>query len=263
MNPLPDRRLVTPALPFTVLIERRARLVLGALLAGAALLLSPGAHGQSMSNKIARDLQQVLAAPTTPAVNFARDLNGVRHVKVLIVANTDDAELAALRSAVMANGGSIYYRYSSVLALAAMLPASRVATIAARSDVQSISPNRLMTRSASQLSAVTGTANVQATGTTNYQQASGYTGKGIGIAVLDSGIAWQHRHFQGESTSESRVREAISFTRAGDAVRAGVTDWKPGIDVSGTLYPGSPSMDAYRARIETGFGGKNDRYGHG
>ena len=228
------------------------------------LLGSPVLHAQTATSpKIAADLQKALSASKTPALNWTRDINGVRHVKVLIVGQTDDVELGGLRSAVMSAGGSIYYRYSSVLALAAMLPASKVAAIAARSDVQSISPNRLMTRSASTLELVTGAAAVRATGTTNYSQVSGYTGKGIGIAVLDSGISWQHRNFRGESASESRVREAVNFTRAGDAVRAGVTDWKAGIDVSGTLYPGSPSMDTYRAKIENGFAAKADRYGHG
>jgi serine protease AprX len=139
---------------------------------------------------------------------------------VLIVSNADDAELSALRSAVMAAGGSIYYRYSSVLALAAMLPASKVAAIAARTDVQSISPNRLMARAASTLESVTGTAAIRTTGTTSSASITGMTGKGIGIAVLDSGISWQHANFKGDG-GESRVREAISFTKAGDAVRAG------------------------------------------
>jgi serine protease AprX len=126
-------------------------------LCAAALLLN-AAPAAAQSAKIATDLQAVLSAGTTPVINWARDVNGVRYVKVLIVSNADDAELSNLRKAVMAAGGSIYYRYSSVLALAALLPAGKVAAIAARSDVQSISPNRLMTRSASTLESITGAA---------------------------------------------------------------------------------------------------------
>jgi serine protease AprX len=201
--------------------RRPLRLVATVLLAAATLLAAASARAQT--TKIATDLQAVFAATTTPAVNWARDLNGVRYVKVLIVSNADDAELTGLRSAVMAAGGSIYYRYSFVLALAALLPANKVGTIAARTDVQSISPNRLMTRAASTLETVTGAAAIRTTGTTLYSQISGMTGKGIGIAFLDSGISWQHAAFKDDGGA-SRVREAISFVKAGDAVRAGVRD---------------------------------------
>ena len=256
--------------PFIILIERhalhrlwltwRSPLVLVLMLTLA--LANPAAHAQTASSKIARDLQPALTATTTPTINWAKDINGVRYVKVLIVSNSDDAALTALRSAVMAAGGSIYYRYSSVLALAALLPANQVSTIAARSDVQSISPNRLMTRSASTIESVTGTAAIRTTGTTNYSSITGATGKGIGIAVLDSGISWQHAEFLDDGGA-SRVRESISFTKVGDAVRAGVTDWKAGIDVSGVLYPGSPTMTTYLGNIQNGFAPKADRYGHG
>ena len=59
------------------------------------------------------------------------------------------------------------------------------------------------------------------------------------------------------------MRESVNFTKAGDAVRAGVTDWTPGIDVSGTLNPASPTMQTYLGKIQNGFAPKADRYGHG
>ena len=183
-----------------------------------ALMLLCGAPARAAySPKIALDLQVLMALPITPNVNWARDVNGVRHVKVLIVSNSDDAELTTLRRAVMAAGGSIYYRYSSVLALSALVPANKLASLAALAEVQSISPNRLMTRSASTLETVTGTAALRTTGAVNYAQVTGVTGKGIGIAVLDSGIAWQHANFKGDGGSDSRVRESQNFTKAGDA----------------------------------------------
>ena len=103
---------------------------------------------QTASPKIATDLSAAIAAASTPKLSWAKDVNGARRVKGLIVSNTDDAELTALRAAVMAAGGSIDYRYSSVLALAlaAMLPADKVNTIAARTDVQSISPKAWRSR---------------------------------------------------------------------------------------------------------------------
>jgi serine protease AprX len=172
----------------------------------AALVAVLPTLATAQSSKIAADLRSVLSASTTPTINWARDLNGVRYVKVLIVSNSTDPDLAALRSAVMSGGGAIYYRYTSVSALAAMLPASKVAGIAALAEVQSISPNRLMTRASSLLESVTGVGNVRATGGTMTNSTSGMTGNGIGIAVLDSGIAWQHKNFKGDG-GESRVRE--------------------------------------------------------
>ena len=46
-------------------------------------------------------------------------------------------------------------------------------------------------------------------------------------------------------------------------MRAGVTDWRPGIDVSAALYPGSPTVFAYLNSIQNAFNPKADRYGHG
>jgi hypothetical protein len=76
---------------FIVIIERSAR---QALLSAALLATALSASAQNNSTKIARDLQPVLTAATTPAINWARDINGRRFVKVLIVSNSDDAELA-------------------------------------------------------------------------------------------------------------------------------------------------------------------------
>ena len=56
----------------------------------------------------------------------------------------------------LAAGGSIYLRFVSVPALSeVLLPANQVYAIAALSDVQSISPNRMTARSASVLEQAT------------------------------------------------------------------------------------------------------------
>jgi hypothetical protein len=62
-------------------------------------------------------LQQVLSAPTTPKLSWAKDINGSRYVKALVVANSADPDLVALRADVLAKGGSVYLRYVSVAAL--------------------------------------------------------------------------------------------------------------------------------------------------
>jgi serine protease AprX len=162
----------------------------------------------------------------------------------------------------MAAGGSIYYRYSSVLALAALLPASKVAAIAARSDVQSISPNRLMTRSASTLESVTGAAAIRTTGTRTTAR-SPATRARASASPFSTPASRGSTPTSAATAARAGCAKSISFTKAGDAVRAGVTDWTPGIDVSATLNPASPTMVTYRAKIQNGFAPKADRYGHG
>ena len=174
-----------------------------------------------MTDKIAADLQQVIAAPTTPTLSWAKDVNGMRMVKVLVVANSTDPDLTALRSDVLAKGGSVYFRYVSVAALSAMLPANQVAAIAARSDVQGISPNRLTARTASTLEYATGalTSNVR-----TYSSATTYTGldgTGVGIAVLDSGIEQLQQRDDRRRRGASRVKRAVDFQKVGDATARG------------------------------------------
>jgi serine protease AprX len=82
------------------------------------------------------------------------------------------------------------------------------------------------------------------------------------MAVLDSGIAWQHAAFKND-LGGNRLIKSVSFIKAGDAVRAGVTDWTPGVDTSKTLNPASGTMWQYLQVIENAAAPKADRYGHG
>lgn len=130
------------ATPLLALADRCLRrgllalsLALGLLLAGAPL------RAQTVESKVATDLRQVMAAATTPKLNWVKDVNGQRYVKALIVSNADDPDLTSLRAAVMGSGGSVYMRFVSVRALSVLVPARQVLALAARSDVQSISPN--------------------------------------------------------------------------------------------------------------------------
>ena len=93
---------------------------LGLGLIGTTLIAPPALAQTSPAawSKLARDLQTVLGAPTTPAINWAKDINGVRYVKVLVMATPgSESELAALRTAVLGAGGTVFYRYMSVHAL--------------------------------------------------------------------------------------------------------------------------------------------------
>ncbi|MBL8303247.1 MAG: S8 family serine peptidase, partial [Ideonella sp.] len=250
--------------PFIVLIERclqllrRARPVLAlGLMLGLALMAVERAHAQTLpSSKVAADLRRVIDGGPTPALNWTRTIGGVRYVKVLIVSSSPDPELADLRAKVLASGGSVYYRYLSVTALSVLLPAQRVDEIARRVDVQSISPNRLTARTASALELATGAAQARDNG-----GALRLDGSGVGVAILDSGIAWNH-HGMRNPRGQSRVARAVNVQRVGDTAIKG-KDWTPGIDVSASLTLGSKTLEGLLKSIAVDRDSKADVYGHG
>ena len=140
---------MTPFFPRKSSFGPLGRLATMTALMAALLTATLGAHAAT-SAKVSADLAAMMAAPagTTPSATWARNLDGVLHVKLLINASSTDAELSALRKDIVARGGSVTYNYLSVRALSAMLPASAVGAVAARTDVLGISPNRAVSRHA-------------------------------------------------------------------------------------------------------------------
>ena len=248
-------------------MERRALKRAVAFLVSTVMVIAPlfntVAHAQmAASGKIAKDLQTVIAAPTTPSLNWAKDVNGVRLVKVLIVSNSTDPDLTALRSDVLARGGAVYLRYVSVTALSAMLPASQVAAIAARADVQSLSPNRLTTRTSSTLEATVGALTPAVRTYSSGSTYTGLDGSGVGIAVLDSGIVTHHFGFH-DDAGNTRIKRSVDFQKVGDATLVGAKDWTVGIDASVAMSPGSAATVNYEAKIDNASANPPDLYGHG
>src|SRR5690242_13876655 len=94
-----------PLTRFSLLIEpQRVRALLGTTTAMCALLGLLGgnaAHAQALSPKIAPDLAGVVNAATTPSLSWAKDVDGVRYVKALVVSDSADPNLANLRAAVL------------------------------------------------------------------------------------------------------------------------------------------------------------------
>jgi len=248
---------------FIVLIEARM-LGLAMTMLLIAALFSSSVHAQSVaSSKVAADLRDAISASITPRSSWTRDVAGTRYVKALVVSNSSDSDLTELRAQVLAAGGSVYYRYMSVTALSVLLPAARVDDIAARADVQSISPNRLTARTASALEMATGATSVRTTSGSGY---AGLDGSGVGIAILDSGIAWNHLNLRDAEMKKSRVARAVDFQRVGDATASGVKDWTPGIDVSASLYAGGDgdkTMSTFEKKIAADRSDRADLYGHG
>ena len=248
-----------------------------ALWCAASALWAPlSALAQTTDGKIAGDLGSYL--PTTsscppskpgqpeiacgemtiapPDNSWAKTVNGVQYAKIVVVSNSTDPTLAALRRAVLDAGGSVYQRYLAVRAVSAMVPVARLTAIAARQDVVSISPNRFAARTLSLLE--------QATGLSTARQSSfnGQTadGTGVGIAILDSGIAWNHRAFRTADGTTSRVRKAVDYGTTGISSGGGGRGWTPGQDTSNAFAPGSSLLEM---RIANDKAPRPDVLGHG
>ncbi|MFY9514362.1 MAG: protease inhibitor I9 family protein, partial [Rubrivivax sp.] len=113
-----------------------------------ALATAPlqAAQAARLDDKLARELMAIPAA-----VPWAQVVDGQLLVRAVVVSNSDDPTLSLLRQIVVGLGGSIFYNYSSLRALAVTLPADRLAELALRPDVVSVSPNRPVVRTASLL----------------------------------------------------------------------------------------------------------------
>ena len=249
--------------PFIVLIERRPlKRLFGRLIAVAtafALVGAPpafAAPGNGQAKKIARDLQAALDAVTTPNVKWAREVNGARHLQVVIVSNSADGDMTSLRDDIKGNGGSVHVTMPGLRAVTATLPAAQLAKIAARSDVFMVAPNRATSRTASSLEYMTGalTTGVRTNSTkTSY---SGVDGTGIGIAVLDSGVMKVHEAFNNASGS-TRVQRNVWMLSTTAA------NWTTGTNATTSLQPGSSALTNYENAIANDSYNFQDGYGHG
>src|SRR5437867_4034391 len=240
------------------------RAVLNALICTVALAGSPAAQAQTASTaaqaKLSADLQAAISSSTAVSVPWARSLNGELLVRVIVSANGDDALLTSLRQAVLSLGGSVYYNYASIRAVAVLLPASRLLDLAARDDVLSISPNRPVARTASTLQLTTGAsvAPPPARGALD--------GSGVGIAVLDSGLDWNHQSL-GISPlglkGPTRVRQVLDFARIGQTLADPA--WTRGVDLSASVsvtLDGTQFTSALQLKQQPSLT-LPDPYGHG
>ena len=237
----------TLPLRFVVLIEWRVHAALALLLTMAALLWPAPAHA-APRDKVAADLRQAMESADPPRHRWQQEQAGRRYVHALVVSDGRDPEQVELRRAVLAAGGTVYWRYRSVQALFVTLPVDKVDALALRPDVQGISPNRRAARTFSLMESSTGAADVRAA---VIGAARGLDGTGIGVAVLDSGIAWSHAAFAG--AQRSRVERAVDFAKAtqGGADRS----WQPGVDKSDAALNENQQAAAEHSLA--------DPYGHG
>jgi serine protease AprX len=124
------------------------RVLIGSLLAVVGVSTLASAQTATVTDarkKISADLLREIERPSGQKLNWVKDDKKTgRLIKALVIStNGTEPTLQAMRGAVLASGGSVYYRYMSVPGISMMMPANRVIEFARRSDVASISANRI------------------------------------------------------------------------------------------------------------------------
>jgi subtilisin family serine protease len=137
--------------------------------------------------------------------------------QVRVIIQTNGRPSAAHDSAISGKGGSKGTTFEAFDAMTAVVPASSVASLAARSDVAYISPDRTVSGQMAVTREATGAALAQA----GLQGVPGVTGKGIGIAIIDTGISTSHPDFK-DSKKKSRVAVSVDFTGTGSSNANGI-----------------------------------------
>jgi len=252
-------------MPFIVIIERSLRRARGglALLSVAlfaAMLSVPvqaaAPWSERVRAKVARDMDDELRTDRAPRQRWARDVRGERHVQAIVVAEAgSDPELKDLRAAVLRVGGSVHAFHRAMNALTVQVPAQKLAQLAQRDDVVSVTPNRSVQRTLSTLEYVSSMLTARGRTYSNPVVYSGADGSGVGIAVLDSGVMKSHRDFTGPLGV--RVKRNVSM------LNTTLANWSTGIDASTSLQPGSLSLTNYENAVANDSAATLDGFGHG
>ncbi|HYJ46036.1 MAG TPA: S8 family peptidase, partial [Pyrinomonadaceae bacterium] len=155
------------------------------------------------------------AAPRTHkkrAPEFEAVPNSTATVRALI--QTKGGPTIAQDDAIRGAGGTKRASYGALNTIVADVPLNMIGSLAEREDVEYVSPDRPVKAQANLTNDTTGATEVQA----GLQGMPGFTGRGVTIAVLDSGISANHPDFM--EKNGSRVIAAADFTgsaRTGDA----------------------------------------------
>src|SRR2546423_629673 len=123
-----------------------------------------------------------------------------------VVIQTKGAPSAAHDGAVQAKGGRKRGSFDLMNMIVADVPRSSLAALAARDDVDYISADRPVHANIDLVTESTGAAQAQA----GAPGAPAVDGKGVAIAILDSGISANHPDFA--TNKKSRVIAAVDFT---------------------------------------------------
>ncbi|MDQ3256041.1 MAG: S8 family peptidase, partial [Acidobacteriota bacterium] len=133
---------------------------------------------------------------------------------VRVVVQTNGRPSAVQQNAIATSRGHISESYETLNTLVADVPRDSLASLAARGDVAYISSDRPVKAQVNLARETVGATEVAA----GLARAPQLTGKGVTIAIMDSGISTTHPDF-GKNSSKSRIIAAVNFTgddRTGD-----------------------------------------------
>lgn len=183
-------------------------------------------HGRTVAALIALALplgatQAAQAAPSAQAhLSAAAKRSPNKPVTAIVQFKASVSERAA-RMAVRAHKGKVTDRLPSVQGFAVRLPATQAKALRAHKRVTNVTLNRRVKTTAFDPALLA--TNFPKTVGADKAWAAGYTGKGVGVAVIDSGINGDHPDFKAADGS-SRVTNVLAnpaATRAGDDVGHG------------------------------------------
>ena len=146
------------------------------------------------------------------APEFSKTNGSTATVRVLI--QTKGAPNANHDSALARANGNKRASFDILNMIVADVPLNQVAGLAARTDVVYVAPDRPVKAQMNLTNDTIGATQVQS----EQAGASGVNGKGVGIAILDSGISANHADFV--ANNKSRVIASVDFSgskRSGDA----------------------------------------------
>jgi subtilisin family serine protease len=146
--------------------------------------------------------------------------------------------------------------HGTALSALAALPATEVRNIARLVGVLSLSPNRQAARRQRAAGGRSVARRGEGKGPRDDRKLR-YSGKGVGIAVLDTGVMAEHRNFQG-ATPDTPNGASVKGSRvvaSVDLVRAPRDEWQLGVDTSSDT-----ATACYRANTRAA---NADAFGHG
>src|SRR5687767_7500412 len=166
----------------------------------------------------------IIAASVAPVATFAAPKNGkgqtakrrklsaelesVRNSSTVkrVIIQTKGAPSAAHDEAIQSKGGRRHGSFESFQLVVADVPGTSLTELASRDDISYISDDKPVRAHAALVTESTGAAQVQA----GAPGAPALDGKGVTIAILDSGISANHPDFAAKD--KSRVVASVDFT---------------------------------------------------
>jgi len=178
-----------------------------------------------MSRRIAQlIIVAIVSASLAPVASFAAPQNSTRRARASklsaglasstnssevtrVIIQTQGAPSAAQDSAIQSKGGRKRGSFDSMNMVVADVPRGSLTELAARDDVKYISADKPVRANIDLVTESTGAAQVQS----GAAGAPAADGRGVTIAILDSGISANHPDFAG-TNNKSRVIAAVDFT---------------------------------------------------